>query len=60
MNYEQLLDKGMNELPDIARVKERYEIPKAKGHVEGNKTIIINFHYSPNQSSSLLFSRSQS
>ena len=44
MNYEQLLDKGMNELPDIARVKERYEIPKAKGHVEGNKTIIINFN----------------
>lgn len=44
MNYEELLEKGLKSLPEGAKVSERYEIPKVKGHVEGNKTIIINFN----------------
>lgn len=41
--YEKLLEKGMKELPEGAKTMLRYEVPKAKGHIEGNKTIITNF-----------------
>lgn len=44
MDYEQLLEKGLKNLPEEAKVTERYEIPKVKGHIEGNKTIINNFN----------------
>lgn len=44
MDYEKLLEKGIKELPEGAKVSERYEIPKVKGHIEGNKTIISNFN----------------
>lgn len=44
MNYEDMLKKGMDEVPDSVKHQERFEIPKVKGRVEGNKTIIINFH----------------
>ena len=44
MDYEKILDKGMKELPKGSQKTERFEIPKAKGHVEGNKTIITNFN----------------
>jgi len=40
----ELLDKAIKELPEEAKVSERYELPKVKGHVEGNKTIITNFN----------------
>ena len=43
MDYEELLDKGLKELPEDASKGERFEIPKVKGHIEGNKTIIVNF-----------------
>ena len=43
MNYEQLLKKAKENLPEVSVSKERFEIPKASGHVEGNKTIINNF-----------------
>ena len=43
MNYEDLLEKGIKELPKDSLKKERFEIPKAEGHIEGNKTIIANF-----------------
>jgi len=43
-DYEALLEKGIKELPEMAKTTSRYEIPKAKGHIEGNKTIITNFN----------------
>ncbi len=44
MTYEDLLDKAKQELPDEIVQESRFEIPNVKGHVEGNKTIIANFH----------------
>lgn len=44
MEYEELLKKARKELPNTIIIsKERFEIPKVSGHVEGNKTIITNF-----------------
>ena len=43
LSYEELLKKAKAELPQIKTSAERFEIPKVKGHVEGNKTILINF-----------------
>ncbi len=42
-NYEQLLDEAYMHVKAVESKSERFEIPKAEGHVEGNKTIIINF-----------------
>jgi len=45
MNYEEMLDKGRKELPKaVLNEAERFEVPAIKGHIEGNKTIITNFH----------------
>ena len=44
MDYEKLLEKGLEDLPESAIEKQRFDIPKAKGHIEGNKTIISNFN----------------
>lgn len=38
-----MLKKGKEELPDVTSEKERFNIPKVRGHVEGNKTIVNNF-----------------
>ena len=43
-SYEELLEKGIKELPETAKTTSRYEVPKVKGHVEGNKKIITNFN----------------
>lgn len=43
MDYEQLLKRARERLPASVFEKERFEIPKVKGHVEGNKTVISNF-----------------
>ena len=43
MDYEKLLKKARKELPESVLKTERFEIPKVKGHIEGNKTIISNF-----------------
>ena len=43
-SYEELLEKGIKELPETAKTTFRYEVSKARGHVEGNKTIITNFN----------------
>src|SRR3989344_5794730 len=43
MDYEKMLDKGRAELPESVLKSERFEIPKAKGHIQGNKTVISNF-----------------
>lgn len=38
-----MLKKAKKELPKETVEKERFEIPLTKGHIEGNKTIILNF-----------------
>ncbi|MGM5483819.1 MAG: translation initiation factor IF-2 subunit beta [Nanobdellota archaeon] len=43
MNYDEMLKRARNNLPESAKIRERFEIPKVRGHVEGNKTIISNF-----------------
>ena len=41
-NYEQLLDSAYKEIKPITGKSERFEVPKIEGHLEGNKTILIN------------------
>ncbi|MGM5485340.1 MAG: translation initiation factor IF-2 subunit beta [Nanobdellota archaeon] len=43
MDYEEMLKKGREELPDSIHEAERFEIPKVKGHIQGNKTVLSNF-----------------
>ncbi len=43
MEYEQLLKRARERLPPSVVERERFEIPKVKGHFEGNKTIVSNF-----------------
>ena len=42
-DYATLLSRARTQLPDSVLEKERFEIPKVRGHMEGNKTIISNF-----------------
>ena len=39
-----MLDEGMKKLPEIVVSTERFEVPKARGHIQGNKTVITNFN----------------
>ncbi len=43
MDYENMLKKARSELPESVFEKERFEIPKVRGHLQGNKTIVTNF-----------------
>jgi translation initiation factor 2 subunit 2 len=43
MEYEEMLKRAREKLPEVVLTKERFEIPKVKGHLEGNKTVISNF-----------------
>ncbi|MFH1771088.1 MAG: translation initiation factor IF-2 subunit beta [archaeon] len=43
MNYEKMLKEGKKNLPDISSETERFNIPKVRGHIEGNKTVVSNF-----------------
>jgi translation initiation factor 2 subunit 2 len=44
MDYKHLLERGRKNLPEKStQSSERFEMPKVKGHVEGNKTVVINF-----------------
>ena len=43
-SYEEMLKEGIEALPSEVIVTSRFEIPKAKGHIQGNKTVIINFN----------------
>ena len=40
--YEKLLAKAQQELPEKGFGSERFALEKVKGHIEGNKTVIIN------------------
>lgn len=43
MDYEKLLKKARDEMPESVLIKERFEIPKIMGHIQGNKTVLSNF-----------------
>ena len=38
-----MLKRAIERLPESVFEKERFEIPKVRGHIEGNKTVITNF-----------------
>ena len=42
-NYEKLLESAYKKIKQPQGSKERFEIPKIKGHFEGKKTILTNF-----------------
>ena len=42
-DYKKMLDDVRKSLPEVVFIKERFEIPKVLGHVQGNRTIISNF-----------------
>lgn len=44
MDYSKLLKKARKEMPEAVFEKERFEIPKVKGRIQGNKTFIVNFN----------------
>lgn len=44
MEYEKLLKAARKQLPEAILSKERFEVPKVRGHIQGNKTVISNFH----------------
>ena len=41
--YQDLLKEVRKELPEHVFHKERFEIPKVRGHIQGNRTVISNF-----------------
>jgi len=41
--YEGLLDRAKKTLPETTQTRERFEIPKVRGHIQGNKTVLSNF-----------------
>lgn len=43
MEYGDMLKRAREKMPQSVFEKERFEIPKVRGHLEGNKTIITNF-----------------
>lgn len=44
MDYDKYLQRVYDNLPESALEKGRFEIPKVKGHIQGNRTVISNFH----------------
>jgi translation initiation factor 2 subunit 2 len=44
MEYEKLLAKAREQMPKSVLEKERFEIPKVMGHIQGNRTVVSNFH----------------
>ena len=43
MEYTKALKRARENLPESVFEKERFELPKVRGHIEGNKTVISNF-----------------
>ena len=43
MEYKKLLEQARKQLPESVFKKERFEIPKVMGHIQGNRTVISNF-----------------
>ncbi|MFC1768903.1 translation initiation factor IF-2 subunit beta [Nanoarchaeota archaeon] len=42
-DYKEMLKDVRENLPEAASVRERFEIPKVMGHIQGNRTVISNF-----------------
>ncbi len=42
-DYKKMLDEVRKNLPEVVFIKERFELPKVLGHIQGNRTIISNF-----------------
>ena len=42
-DYKKLLEQARKGLPEHVFRKERFEIPKVRGHIQGNRTVINNF-----------------
>lgn len=42
-DYEDLLDKGLEEVPDDTGTGERFELPEVDTRKDGSKTIVVNF-----------------
>lgn len=43
MDYDALLKRGKDELPENVESKSRFEVPAARVTQEGKKTVVINF-----------------
>jgi translation initiation factor 2 subunit 2 len=43
MDYTELLKRAKEKMPEVVHEKERFQIPKIRGHIEGSKTILSNF-----------------
>lgn len=43
MDYMDMLKDVRKDLPEAVFIKERFEIPRVLGHIQGNRTIITNF-----------------
>src|SRR3989338_2103657 len=41
-SYESLLQKAEEELPDRTTQADRFVLEKVRGHIEGNKTVVVN------------------
>ena len=41
--YKDMLQEVRKNLPEVVFLKERFEIPKVLGHIQGNRTVISNF-----------------
>ena len=41
--YNKMLEHVRKNLPEVVFIKERFEIPKVVGHIQGNRTIVSNF-----------------
>ena len=44
MEYEELLKRARKDLPEVGEEVARFEVPKVRGHIQGNRTVISNFH----------------
>ena len=42
-DYKKMLEEARKSLPEVVFIKERFEIPKVLGHMQGNRTIVSNF-----------------
>lgn len=42
-SYDEMLEKARKDMPEAVFTAERFEIPKVRGHIQGNRTIISNF-----------------
>jgi translation initiation factor 2 subunit 2 len=43
MDYTEMLSRVRDNLPESSKNRERFELTKVQGRVEGNKTILTNF-----------------